>query len=96
MAIKLAIQLATKLAEIQVSVAALQQAELPIRLSGQPAGALAGLRLRAHLAFARSDAKAAAKMREQSEAMGDDRWAARDQQNLPRYLKAAPAPGGTG
>jgi len=74
---------------------ALQQAESLTGSSGQQADSLAGLRLRAYFVFARSDAKAEAKMMAQAQALGDDRLGGQVQQALEQYLAAALAPVGT-
>ncbi len=79
-------EVAIKLAEVYVSSGNLQQAESLIGLLGQQADALAGLRLRAHFAFANADVKTAAVLMEQAKALGDDRWDEEDQRELERYL----------
>jgi len=79
-------EIAVKLGEIHISEGSLEEAESLVGLVSQQPVSLAGLRLRAHFAYARQDAASAADFMSNAKALGDGRWNQEDERDLDRYL----------
>ena len=79
-------EIAVKLGELHILAGSLDEAEPLVGLVGQQPDSLAGLRLRAHFAYARADAASAAEFMHAAKALGDGRWSQEDERDLDRYL----------